>query len=82
MMDELSFLLIGAVAGAIYFATLRLSTMLYFGGAGGQAIGLHLARLAALVTMLTGMAKLGALPLLLCAFGVVSVRPMMMRLVP
>jgi hypothetical protein len=82
MMDELSFLLIGAVAGAIYFATLRLNTALYFGGAAGQAIGLHLARLAALVTMLTGMAKLGALPLLLCAFGMVLVRPMMMRLVP
>lgn len=82
MTDDLGFLLAGAVAGAIYFALLRWNTALYSTGASGRAIGLHLARLGGLGGLLTAVALLGALPLLLCALGVLLVRPLVMRVMP
>ena len=82
MMSDMGFLLSGVVAGAIYFAALRWNTSLYFAGAGARAIGLHLARLAGLGGLLTAVALLGALPLLLCALGVLLVRPVMTHLLP
>ncbi|HVY14111.1 MAG TPA: ATP synthase subunit I [Rhodopila sp.] len=82
MMSNVGFLLVGLVAGGIYFAALRWNTTLYFARVSGPAIGLHLARLAGLGALLMATALLGAMPLLLCALGVFLARPVMMRLLP
>ncbi len=73
-------LLAGLLAGAAHFVLLRWNTDLYMRpGRLGPAIALQGLRLALLAGVLVVLARLGALPLLLGALGVLGARRIVLR---
>jgi len=66
---------LGALIGTAYFAALAWNVRLYTGqGAGGNALLLHLARLAVAVAAFTLCARQGAAPLLASFAGFMAIR--------
>jgi hypothetical protein len=79
-MSEALWLFAGLAGGVAHFALLRWNTLFYVkAGALGYAIGLQLLRLVATASLLGLAAWHGALPLLLAALGIVSARPLVLR---
>jgi hypothetical protein len=80
MIGGTAFLLVGFVAGTLYFALLRWNTALYAqAGRIWMAVAIHVLRLGTLAGILTLIAFQGALPLLLTALGLLIARPVVMR---
>jgi len=77
--EAAAFLALGAVAGTVFFVLLRWNTSLYAQGGVFWGVGLQVVRIAVLVAVLIPIARLGALPLLLTALGLLIVRPIVMR---
>lgn len=70
----------GVAVGVLHFSALDRVTQLYLGGGSvGRALLLQLSRLAVLGALLTGLAMLGALPLLSGALGLLVGRTIVMR---
>lgn len=70
-----SYVALGALVGAAYFAALGWNVRLYADhGAGWKALLLHLARLALAVAALTLCARQGAAPLLASFAGFLAIR--------
>lgn len=81
MMTNAAFLVIGLLAGGVFFALLRWNTALYLREGGfARAVGLQVLRLAAVAFVLTLAARHGALPLLLGAAGLLVARTLVVRL--
>jgi hypothetical protein len=72
--------LAGLVLGGASMATLRLNTNLYLGGGLWRSIGLHVARLSMLASVLAWTAFQGAGPLIAGAAGLVLARPIAVRM--
>lgn len=70
----------GLALGGASLASLRLNTNLYLGGDLWRPIGLHLARLTVLTVVLVWTARQGAGPLIALAAGLVTARPLAVRL--
>ena len=68
------FVAFGAAAGLVHFHLLRWNTELFITGGALRAFGAQALRLATLAGVLVVMARLGALPLLLTALGVMIAR--------
>jgi len=69
----------GITAGLLHFLLLRWNTRLFVAGGALRAIGLQGLRLAALAGVLLLVARLGAMPLLLTALGVMIARQIVVR---
>lgn len=70
---------VGALLGLIHFGSLWWNTTLYARGGAGAALMIQLARFAVLVLVLAGLARLGAVPLLAGAAGLIAVRHLVVR---
>ena len=68
------FVVFGAAAGLMHFHLLRWNTGLFITGGALRAFGAQALRLATLAGVLVVMVRLGALPLLLTALGVMIAR--------
>jgi hypothetical protein len=80
MISGTAFLLVGFLAGTLYFLLLRWNTVLYAqAGRIWVAVAIHVSRLGTLTGVLTLIALHGALPLLLTALGLLIARPVVMR---
>ena len=75
-----AFVLAGLVLGGASMASLRLNTEFYVRGEVWRPVGLHLARLSILASILVCAALQGAGPLLAVAAGLVLARPIAVRL--
>lgn len=74
------FLAFGLLAGGVHFALLRWNAALYGRRERlGWALVLHVLRLAGTAALLVVVARLGAMPLLLAAAGIVIARPIVVR---
>ena len=79
-MSETLWLSAGFIGGSAHFALLRRIAMLYVSGGGlRRAIGLQIARLAAIGLLLGCAASHGTLPLLLAALGAIVARPLVLQ---
>jgi F1F0 ATPase subunit 2 len=72
-------LVAGLGIGAFHFATLWWNTRLFTSGTAGKAIVVQLGRIAVAVAALTFLARLGFAALLSGAFGLLVVRPLLVR---
>lgn len=72
-------LAVGALLGLVHFGALWWNTRLYTQGGAALALAVQLGRFALLGLVLAGLAKLGALPLLAGALGLLLVRPLVVR---
>lgn len=70
---------VGVAAGFVHFTALRWNVSLFERGATPKAILLLLTRFAILAAALVGLAKLGALPLLAGAAGLLAARQVVLR---
>ena len=70
---------IGVMLGLLHFASLWWNTRLYLHGGAVRAFAIQFARFAMLLAVLAGLAKLGALPLLSGALGLLLARALVMR---
>jgi F1F0 ATPase subunit 2 len=82
MSTALPFVLLGAVLGALHFATLRYNVGAYLGGAGARAIALHLGRIVLVGTAFALIARAGAVPLLAALAGFMLARLYVLRATP
>lgn len=73
------FLPAGIALGGAYFGTLVWNARLYLSGGAGRAVAIQLGRFALLVGILSGIAQLGAQPLLWAALGVFVGRMIVVR---
>ena len=69
----------GAAAGLLHFLLLRWNTRLFITAGVARALRIQALRLIALAGVLLVAARLGAMPLLLTAVGVLSARPIVVR---
>jgi F1F0 ATPase subunit 2 len=69
----------GLVLGLLHFASLRRVADVFAAGAAGRALALQAVRWVALVAVLILFAREGALPLLLCALGLLVARAVVLR---
>lgn len=72
-------LIVGTLLGLAYFGSLWWNARLYAGGGGFRALGIQMLRLVLLIGGLAGLAKLGALPLLAGALGLLAARSLLIR---
>lgn len=72
-------LLAGGLVGGLHFAGLERASADHLAGRMGPALGLHLLRWGVTIAVLVGLARLGALPLLLGALGLLGARAVVMR---
>mgnify|MGYP003136637674 CR=1 FL=1 len=72
-------LMVGALLGLAHFGSLWWNVRLYTGGSAGRALAVQLLRLAILVAVFVGLAKLGAAALLAGALGLLVTRHLVMR---
>lgn len=72
-------LIVGVLLGLAYFGSLWWNARLYASGGGLRALAVQMLRLALLVGVLAGLAKLGALPLLTGALGLLAARNLLVR---
>ena len=71
---------LGLAFGYGHFASLEWVTRLFMGGGSWwRAVGLQLARLAALAVLMVGLALLGVAALLSGMFGVIAAREIVLR---
>ena len=70
---------LGIGAGLLHFLLLRWNARLFFTEGALHAIGVQVLRLAALAGVLLLAARLGAMPLLLTALGVMIARQIVVR---
>jgi len=69
----------GALLGLVHFGSLWWNVQLYAGGRPIRSFGLQILRFALIATVLTGLARLGALPLLAGALGLLLARGILLR---
>ena len=69
----------GMLLGFAHFGSLWWNTRLYTGGSGIRALAMQVLRLILLAGVLTGLAHLGALPLLAAALGLLVARSLILR---
>jgi len=75
-----AFVVLGFIAGALFFALLRWNTSLYVrGGSVALALAVQAVRIAGISGLLVLTASHGALPLLLTTLGVLLARPVVVR---
>ncbi|MEJ2456672.1 MAG: ATP synthase subunit I [Novosphingobium sp.] len=72
-------LLLGLVLGFVHFGTLASVSEDYLAGRTTRAITVHVLRMAVMVAVLFALVKLGAIPLLAGALGIVIARAMVLR---
>ena len=70
---------LGITAGLLHFLLLRWNTRLFVAGGALRAIGVQGLRLAALAGVLLLAARLGAMPMMLTALGVMIARQIVVR---
>jgi hypothetical protein len=70
---------VGGLLGLLHFGALWWIAQLYGRGSALQAFALQMSRFALLLIALAGLAKLGALPLLAAALGLLVSRSLVMR---
>lgn len=69
----------GTALGLAHFASLAWNTRLYVTGGAARALAVQLLRLAVLAAAFAGLARLGALPLLAGALGLLLARQLVLR---
>jgi F1F0 ATPase subunit 2 len=69
----------GVLLGLAHFGSLRWNVRLFTSGGGRRALGAQLLRFALVFAVLAGLAKLGALPLLAGALGILLARQLVLR---
>ncbi|MCJ2185609.1 N-ATPase subunit AtpR [Novosphingobium beihaiensis] len=72
-------LLLGLVLGFVHFGTLASVSEDYLNGRTGRAVAVHLLRMAVMAAVLFALVKLGAIPLLAGALGIVIARAVVLR---
>jgi F1F0 ATPase subunit 2 len=69
----------GVLLGLAHFGSLWWNAKAYLSGGVGAALAIQLLRFAVLALVLAGLAKLGALPLLTGALGLLIARGLLLR---
>lgn len=72
-------LAVGALLGVIHFGSLWWNATLFARGGAAAALAIQLARFAVLVLALAGLARLGAVPLLAGAAGLIAARQLVVH---